>query len=407
MGLPGAEGGVGNDILKKRDVGLDAADAELAQRAIHALAGHREIPPHGGDLHQHRIIVGRDHRAGIARGGIQADAKAGGRAVVEDAAVIRREIFHRVLGGDAALDGEADAGNLVLRRDGKFLAKQGMALGDEDLRAHQINPGDAFGDGVLDLDTRIHLNEEPVIVVHVIEKLDRAGVVVADAFGELDRGLAKLLAHRRIQVHGRRDFDDFLIASLHRTIAFVQMDDVAVLVAENLHLDMLGAGNVALQEHRGIAESIERLVLGFGEQGRKLRGFFDHPHAAATATEGRLDDEWKTDVMGDGERFVRIGDGLLGARQGRHIEGVGQGAGGGLVAHFFQQVRRWSDERYTLAGTGPGEVGIFRQKPIARMDHRDALLFGECDDALDIQIGTDGPLRGVQWIGLVGLEAVD
>ena len=42
------------------------------------------------------------------------------------------------------------------------------------------------------------------------------------------------------------------------------MDDIAVLVAEDLHLDMLGPGNIAFEENGGVPESIERLVLRFG-----------------------------------------------------------------------------------------------------------------------------------------------
>ena len=120
MRLAGAEGFVGDDVFEERDVGLHAADAELAQRAVHALAGHREVAAHRGDLHQHRVVERRDDRAGVAHGAVEADAEAGGRAVVEDAAVVRREIVLRVLGGDAALDGEAVARDLLLRRDGHF-----------------------------------------------------------------------------------------------------------------------------------------------------------------------------------------------------------------------------------------------------------------------------------------------
>jgi hypothetical protein len=56
--------------------------------------------------------------------------------------------------------------------------------GDEDLRAHEVDAGDHLGHGVLDLDARVHLDEEPLVPVHVVEELDGAGVVVADALGE-------------------------------------------------------------------------------------------------------------------------------------------------------------------------------------------------------------------------------
>ena len=46
-----------DDIFEKRDVGLDAANAEFAQRAVHALAGVRELAAPGGDFYQQRIVV--------------------------------------------------------------------------------------------------------------------------------------------------------------------------------------------------------------------------------------------------------------------------------------------------------------------------------------------------------------
>jgi hypothetical protein len=172
---------VGDDIFEERDVRFHPADAELAQRAIHALAGHGEVAAHGGELHEHGIVVGRDDGARIARGGIEADAEACGGAVVEDAAVIRGEVFLRILGGDAALDGEAVARDVFLRRKGDLFVEKLIPLCNEDLRTDEVDTGDAFRDRVLDLDARVHLDEEPVVLIHVVEELDRARIVVTDA----------------------------------------------------------------------------------------------------------------------------------------------------------------------------------------------------------------------------------
>jgi len=334
--LAGAEGFVGDDVFEERNVGLHASDAELAQGPVHALAGHRKIAAHRRDLHQHRVIIRRDDRTGIACGGIKTDAETRGRAVVEDAAVIGREILLRILGGDTALNGESIAGDLVLLRNGYLHAVQRLALRDEDLRADEIDAGHTLGDGVLDLDARVHFDEEPFVAVHVIKKLDGARVVVADAFGKRHGRVAEFLAHLRIEVHRGRDLDNFLIAALHRAVALMKVDDIAVLVAEDLHLDVLGARNVPLEENRGISEGLLRLGLRFCQQAGELRGFFHHAHAAATTAEGRLDDERETDLMRHGERLVGIGDRVFRARQGGHLVLVRQSAGRRLVAHVFQ-----------------------------------------------------------------------
>ncbi len=68
-----------------------------------------------------------------------------------------------------------------------------VALRDQNLRAHEIEAGDDFGDGVLDLDARVHLDEEPFVLVEVVEKFNRAGVVVADFARHARGGIAQFL----------------------------------------------------------------------------------------------------------------------------------------------------------------------------------------------------------------------
>ena len=55
--------------------------------------------------------------------------------------------------------------------------------GDEDLAAHEVDAGDHLGDGVLDLDARVDLDEEELAAVDVEQELDRAGVAVARPTG--------------------------------------------------------------------------------------------------------------------------------------------------------------------------------------------------------------------------------
>jgi len=121
-------------------------------------------------------------------------------------------------------------------------------------------------------------------------------------------------------VHRRCDFDNFLVATLDRAIALVEVDDVAVLVAEDLDFDVFGAFDVALEENGGIAESILSFRACLGQQAGELGGFFYDAHAASAATEGGFDDEWETDFMGDLESFIGIGDGFLGAGKGGDVE---------------------------------------------------------------------------------------
>src|SRR6185312_2673968 len=118
--------------------------------------------------------------------------------------------------------------------------------------------GDELGHRMLDLQPRVHLEEIEALVL-AGDELDSAGAVVADRLGERDRLLAHLLAGRRIEERRWRLLDDLLIAALDRAFALAEMDDVAVLVAEHLDLDMARIDDEFLDEHAVVAERGLRL----------------------------------------------------------------------------------------------------------------------------------------------------
>ena len=66
MGVAAAKGLVLDDVLEEGDVGFYAADAELAEGAVHALAGGLEVTASGGELDEHGVVVGGDDGSGIA-----------------------------------------------------------------------------------------------------------------------------------------------------------------------------------------------------------------------------------------------------------------------------------------------------------------------------------------------------
>ncbi len=119
-----------------------------------------------------------------------------------------------------------------------------------------------FGHGMLDLQARVHLEEEEALVLPG-DELDRAGEVVVDRLGERDGLLAHLAAGRLVEQRRRRFLDDLLVAALDRAFALAEIDDVAVLVAEHLDFDVAGIDDEFLDEDAVVAE--RRLRLGLGE----------------------------------------------------------------------------------------------------------------------------------------------
>src|SRR5207245_318370 len=154
---------------------------------------------------------------------------------------------------DAALDGVALDPDLLLAE------RERLSGRERDLLLHQVDAGGGLGDGVFDLDARVHL-DEVVVAVFVHEELERADVAVAAAHRGIDRAsrdlLAELLADRR----RRRLLDELLVAPLDRALALAKADARAVLVDRDLRLDVPHALEAALEVETLVAERCLRLA---------------------------------------------------------------------------------------------------------------------------------------------------
>ena len=231
---------------KKRDRCADAVDAVLLQRAQHAVDRFAARAGVADQFREHRIVVDRHGVAGI-------DA-----VVVADAGTLRqfempnqprrwREVPRRILGIHAALDGMAVRREIALRNLQFFAARNAK------LRFDEIDAPDHLGDRVLDLQSRIHL-EEVELFVRSHEAFDRSGRVVVDGSRRLHRHRAETLAQFLIDDRRRTLLDDFLMPTLQRAFALANMNDVAVLVAEDLHFNVPRRGDEFLRVDSGIAE---------------------------------------------------------------------------------------------------------------------------------------------------------
>src|SRR5947209_4199764 len=87
------------------------------------------------------------------------------------------------------------------------------------------------------------------------------------------------------------------MAALHRAIALPQMNQIAVLIAEDLHLDVLGPRNVSLDEDLRPAERRASFALGFFELALQFIGGFHGAHPAPATTKAGLDDDRVTDLL--------------------------------------------------------------------------------------------------------------
>ena len=405
--LAADEIGMSDDVVEKRNIGFDPADAKFVEGSFHALEREGECRRKGSNLDQHGVIEGGDDCSGVAHGSVEANAQAGRRTISDYFAVIRGEVGRRIFGGDAALDSKPIARDIVLVGNGNGVAMNGLALGDEYLRADNVDARDHLSHGVFDLDPGIHFDEEPFIGIHIDEEFHGASVLITDLAAQLDGSFTELTHDLWIEIDGRGDFDDFLVSSLNGAISLMEVHNIAVFVAEDLHFDVFGASDKAFEENGGVAKSDAGFVLGFLQEWEQLGLITDHSHAASTPTEGGFDDERKADVFGKLFGEGGIGDRILGAWNGGNADLFGDEAGGGLVAHHFEVLDTGADKGDASVGAGAGKGGVFRKETVAGMDIVDASFFCDVDDAWDVEVGGDRAFARVDEVSFVGFEAMD
>jgi hypothetical protein len=387
--------------LEERDVGRDATDPELGQRAPGPAHRRREVAAATGELDQHRVEVGPDLGADEDRPAVEAHTGAARRAVGRDPAGVGPELVGGILGGDAALQcGTADLQRLL----GQAEVLERLAARDPQLRAHQVDVGDLLGDRVLDLDARVHLDED-VAAVGSEQELDGAGVDVADLPGEGDGVGAHPLAQLGVEVGGRGDLDDLLVATLHGAVPLEEVDHVARRVREDLHLDVARADHGLLEEDRRVAEGRLGLTHAGLERVAQVLAPLDPAHAASATTSDRLGEDREADLLGGSDEGVDVGARLR-ALEGGQPGLPGGGDGACLVAGQVQHRRRRADEGDPGAGALLGEVGVLRQEAVAGVDRVGAGLDGRAHDRRGIEVGPDRVPLLADPVGLVGLEDV-
>ena len=190
---------------------------------------------------------------------------------------------------------------MALATDLLLLERQRCACGDGELPLDQIEAGDRLGHRVLDLEARVHLHEAEGAVAGD-DELDGAGIDVADRASGAHRGSGHRGTGGRIDERRRGFLDDLLVAALHRALALEQVHAAAVLVAEDLDLDVARPFEEPLEQQASVAEGALGLGAGRGQRiGNLFRGPHD-AHALAAAARDGLDQQREADARASAVR---------------------------------------------------------------------------------------------------------
>src|SRR5262249_40203272 len=116
--------------------------------------------------------------------------------------------------------------------------------------------------------------------------------------------------------------EHLLMATLDRALPFAERHDVALLIAEELDLDVPGPLEVPLREDAVVAEGRPRLAPRRLERVRQAVPRTNDAHPAAASSGGRLEQQRKTELL----RIAGVDDGNLGlARDPLRLELVAAG----------------------------------------------------------------------------------
>src|SRR5262245_44682268 len=95
---------------------------------------------------------------------------------------------------------------------------------------------------MLDLQARVHLHEPEAIRLEALRPIDdefnRTRAHIADRLGSRDRRRTHGSAQFRTHTGGWSLLNHFLMPPLQRTIAFIEMNGVALSIRKDLQLDM-------------------------------------------------------------------------------------------------------------------------------------------------------------------------
>ena len=149
---------------------------------------------------------------------------------------------------------------------------------------------------MLDLEASIHFHEIVLLSLSVKNKLDCTCVVVPNCLSSSDSSFTNLPS--QVSVNQWWCFlNNFLMASLHSTVTFIQVHIVPMFITKNLNFNVSRFFDVLLKDHMVIVKSFHCFVLRWLELLHEFLFILDDTHAFATTTEGSFKHDWEADFF--------------------------------------------------------------------------------------------------------------
>ena len=176
------------------------------------------------------------------------------------------------------------------------------------------------------------------------------------------------------------------MAALDAAFALAEDFDVAVLVGQDLELDVARRADVLLQVDVGRTEGAAGLVLRLQEQRGQLVGAVDDAHAASAAAGRSFQNHRVADLGGEFQPFLGRGEHAGRTGQNGDAEFAHEGAGAFLDAHHADDFGPGTDELDLRRFADFGEGGVLAEEAVAGVDGVDVGDLGGADDGRDVQV---------------------
>ncbi len=147
---------------------------------------------------------------------------------------------------------------------GRWVTDEPTTGRDVQLQLDDVQAGRHLRHRVLDLQAGVDLQEGEQLLGRLVEELDRARSDIAGRPHQRDGGLPQRGVLLPGQRRGAGLLDELLVAPLHRAVPHPGRPHVAVLVGDDLHLDVAAPLHQPLHEHHRVAEGASSLLLGAG-----------------------------------------------------------------------------------------------------------------------------------------------
>ena len=235
------------------------------------------------------------------------------------------------------------------------------------------------------LDAWIDLDEIDVFFF-IQEEFDRAGIVIPNLSRDrqciVKQGLAGFFA----QTATGCKFDHFLESPLHRAVALKEVYQIAFLIPQHLHLDVLGSLDEFLKKNRVVTESRERLAAGLNECGGEIFIAADNSHPSPAPTGYGFEHQRVANTAGLGQSNLQGIEFQAAGFNHRQTGRDGIFPGLDLVAQLRHGFGRRTDKNNSLIPAASDERHVFGQKAVTRMDCVHIVEPRHCYDAIDIEV---------------------